>query len=91
MINDIIGWIGVICLTASGAPQLYKTLKVKHVNGLSLGTFLLWFVGCFLMMINSIVDDLKIHLILNYVWSSVLSGAIVVCFFIFKHNKNNRL
>jgi uncharacterized protein with PQ loop repeat len=85
---DFIGWSGVICFAICGVPQLIKTIKCKDIEGLSLGSYLFWFAGGILMSINSIVDELKPHLILNYLWTTLVSGAVIVAYLVYKNQRN---
>lgn len=44
-IVEIIGLIGATCFAISGVPQLIKSFREGHADGMSYGTIWLWLIG----------------------------------------------
>jgi len=62
-----IGIIGSVIMALGAIPQLYKTLKDGHAEGLSLGTLFCWFVGMICLLLYVIVFRVNDYiLIANY-------------------------
>jgi len=74
---EIIGWIGAILLATCGLPQLYKTIKTKSFEGLSIVFITWWFLGEVFVLIYVLERAFRWPLIFNY------GVNIVVCAIIF--------
>jgi uncharacterized protein with PQ loop repeat len=84
MLIEIVGWVGVIILALSGLPQIFKTFKVKHVEGVSFGMIFCWFSGCSLMLFYTLIDKAKMVLIINYLWSTSTTLILLILYFLYK-------
>jgi len=51
---EVVGLAGVIIISCSGIPQLYKTIKTRSVKDLSSTFFLMLLVGIILLSIYSL-------------------------------------
>lgn len=79
----IIGIVAALCTTVAFVPQVIKTWQSKSAKDLSLGMFLLFFVGvCLWLVYGLIINDLPI--ILANLLTVVLAGIILVFKFIYK-------
>lgn len=47
----ILGWIAVVFISVQFLPQVYKVLRSRHVQDISLSTYILASVGAFLWII----------------------------------------
>jgi uncharacterized protein with PQ loop repeat len=69
----ILGYIGVILLSTSGIPQIYRSIKTKNVNGLSPYSLLWVCSGCCCMLsfvlINRGVSILAVSYTMNALFS----------------------
>ena len=66
MITEAIGWLGAVLLATCGLPQLFKTIKTKNFDGLSL-TFLFWWLfGEVFVLFYVIQKAFRWPLIFNY-------------------------
>jgi MtN3 and saliva related transmembrane protein len=73
----ILGLIAGTLTTISFLPQVIKTIKTKHVKDLSLGMYLLIFLGIFLWAVYGIFrKDLPV--ILANGTAFILTGIILV-------------
>ncbi len=69
---EIIGVIAAILTTSGFIPQLYKTIKTKNVEGVSLVMFLILFVGIiFWLIYGFLIDSFAIKM------ANIFSGIIV--------------
>ena len=69
---EAIGIIAAILTTSGFIPQLYKTIKTKNVNGVSLSMFLVLFVGIlFWLVYGYLINSIAIKL------ANIFSGIIV--------------
>ena len=41
----LIGLIGMVCFSVSGVPQMLKSIRDGHSDGMAAGTLWLWLVG----------------------------------------------
>ena len=77
-IIEIIGWIGAILLATCGLPQLFKTLKTKNFDGLSL-TFILWgLAGEILTLVYITNQAFKLPLLFNYGINIIICITILI-------------
>lgn len=42
---EIIGWIGAIAFATAAIPQVIRSIKDKHANGVAWGFLILWAIG----------------------------------------------
>lgn len=71
---EIIGVIAAILTTSGFIPQLYKTIKTKNVEGVSLVMFLVLFVGIiFWLIYGFLIDSFAIKI------ANIFSGVVVFC------------
>lgn len=61
----IIGWVGSILLAVSSVPQMFKTVRDGHADGLSSSFIASWFIGEVLSLIY-VVPIGQWPLITNY-------------------------
>lgn len=80
---DICGWVGAICLTGCGVPQLIHTWKTRDVQGLSLGMLLSWFVGVICTAVFIYFRSFQLPLFFNYFFNTFVVGTIL--YFYLKH------
>ncbi|MCF6224587.1 MAG: SemiSWEET transporter [Flavobacteriaceae bacterium] len=71
---EIIGVIAAILTTSGFIPQLYKTIKTKNVEGVSLVMFLVLFAGIiFWLIYGFLIDSFALKI------ANIFSGIIVFC------------
>ncbi|RLF42407.1 MAG: hypothetical protein DRN12_00345 [Thermoplasmata archaeon] len=75
LLIEIIGLIGVLIISCSSIPQLYKTFKTRSVEDLSFSFFLLLFIGIILLSIYTIVIG-------NIIYSIGNTTSLIVTFLI---------
>ncbi len=85
MLSTYIGYLAATGTTISFLPQVIKTWKSKSAKDLSLGMFLIFFIGTALWLTYGIMVNDKPVLIANLV-TLLLSGIIL--FFKLKYGKN---
>jgi MtN3 and saliva related transmembrane protein len=69
---EIIGVIAAILTTAGFVPQLYKSIKTKKVEGVSLTMFMILFIGIlFWLVYGFLIDSFAIKL------ANIVSGIFV--------------
>lgn len=69
---EIIGIIAAILTTSGFIPQLYKTIKTKNVEGVSLTMFSVLFIGIlFWLVYGFLIDSFAIKI------ANIFSGIIV--------------
>lgn len=42
---ELIGWFSTGCFTVAGFPQVVKTVREGHADGVSTGFLIFWFLG----------------------------------------------
>lgn len=72
-----LGWIGAILLALCGLPQLVKSIREGHSNGMSWLFLLTWFVGEICMLAFVTFKFKGIILLLNYLLNVVVVGGIL--------------
>jgi len=77
---DWLGYLAAGLLTIASVPQLIKTYQMKDVSGLSALMLWTWFLGCFLMMFYVYFTTQNMPLFINYVFNSIVSGAILALY-----------
>ncbi len=63
---NIIGWIGAVLLATCGLPQLFKSIKTKNFDGLSLVFIIWWLLGEIFLLIYVSYEAFKLPLLFNY-------------------------
>ena len=87
-VATILGYFAGFLTTVSFVPQVLKTWKTKSVGDLSLGMFLVFFVGVACWMVYGMLLNESPLIIANFV-TLILAGAILVMKLKFK-NKNEK-
>jgi len=83
---EAIGIIAAILTTSGFIPQLYKTIKTKNVDGVSLSMFLVLFIGIlFWLVYGYLINSIAIKL------ANIFSGIIVLSLIVLRilYNKKN--
>jgi len=79
----MIGLAAAFCTTLAFVPQVIKTWQSKSAKDLSLGMFLLFFVGvCLWLTYGLIINDTPI--IVANLLTVILAGVILLFKFIYK-------
>lgn len=86
MILEAMGWIGAVCLTLCGLPQVYTTLKTKTTKGLSLGMLLTWHIGGVLTGIYILFTSGQGPLLFNYGLNTLVTTTLLVLYYRYKSN-----
>ena len=74
---DIIGLIGATALAISGVPQVIRSLREGHSNGVAHGTILLWLGGEGAMLTYAGIKYTSDYiLLLNYLGNFLIVGGI---------------
>lgn len=82
--EDVIGYIAGTLTTICHIPQVFKILRSKNVEGISLMMYGILLTGIFLWLIYGIIIG-NLPLIIFNVITAVLTGAIVIN--VIKHRK----
>lgn len=61
----LVGWLGSIILAVSSVPQMFKTVRDGHADGLSWAFLALWVIGEILSLVY-VAHDHNWPLIANY-------------------------
>lgn len=83
MFTAIIGYTAALVTTFCLVPQLYKIIKDKNTEGVSVTTYCILFSGQILWVIYGLFVDDKIVICANLV-SGLLSFLIIVFFNVYK-------
>lgn len=78
LLIEIIGLMGVLIISFSGIPQLYKTIKTRSVEDLSFSFFSLLFIGIILLSIYTLWIGNIVYSIGNTI-SLVITFLIIIC------------
>lgn len=74
---ELIGLVGSICFSISGVPQLIKSFRDGHSNGMSHGTLWLWITGESAMLAYSYSKYPSDYILLgNYLFNLIIVGLI---------------
>lgn len=73
--NDLIGWVGGICLALCAVPEVIKTLKNGQCS-VGWGMLLLWGVGEVLVLVSIFHLDIG-FLIFNYLINIICIGILM--------------
>jgi MtN3 and saliva related transmembrane protein len=83
MLTSIIGYTAALVTTFCLVPQLYKIIKDKNIEGVSVTTYCILLTGQILWIIYGLLVDDKIVISANFV-SGLLSLLIIVFFNVYK-------
>jgi MtN3 and saliva related transmembrane protein len=83
MLTAIIGYSAALITTFCLVPQLYKIIKDKNIEGVSVWTYGLLFTGQILFIFYGLLQDDRVIICANLV-SAVLSLLIIIFFNIYK-------
>ena len=83
---DILGTIAGILTSVAMLPQLFKVLKEKSVENLSVVMLLVLISGVTLWVVYGILKK-EWPIILSNAFSVVINTILVICHFLFKKNK----
>ena len=81
---EIIGFIAAILTTSAFVPQVYKTLKTKDVEAISLSMYLVMFTGVLLWIIYGVYINSLSMLFAN---SITLALILILIVLKIKHSK----
>lgn len=85
LVIETIGVIASLCFAISGVPQMIRSIKEGHSNGVSHGTIWLWLGGEALMFLytllsfivtNTIALSPAILLMVNYGFNFIVVGIV---------------
>ena len=70
------GWLSTLCFSLCALPQVYKSIRDQHSNGISWGLLILWFLGeCFATVYVFPKKDLP--LLVNYFFNMLFIAVII--------------
>jgi len=82
---EIIGVIGATLTTASFVPQVYKVVKTKSVEGISLTMYLVFFIGILFWLYYGIkIDSFSV------IFANIITGILVLIILLFRIIYGNR-
>ena len=78
----LIGLIGMICFSLSGIPQMVKSIRDGHSEGIATGTIWLWLIGELAYILYTLANySTDFILLVNY----VLNFSVVAVIAYYKH------
>jgi len=82
---EIIGWLYTICFAVCYIPQIYKSLKTKKVDDVSVSLFLLSLLG-YIAALTYTIGEIGLNLILitNYTLGGLCSFIMILIYFCYK-------
>ena len=82
---DIIGWFYTLCFAICYIPQIYKSLKTKKVDDVSVTLFMLSLTGYIAAIVYTLGEiGLNIILMTNYIFGSLCSLIMIITFFYYR-------
>lgn len=82
---DVIGWFYTLCFAICYIPQIYKSLKTKKVNDVSVTLFMLSLTGYIAAIVYTLGEiGLNIILMTNYIFGSLCSLIMIITFFYYR-------
>ena len=82
---ELIGWFYTICFAICYIPQIYKSLKTKKVDDVSVTLFMLSLTGYIAAIVYTLGEiGLNIILITNYIFGSLCSLIMIITFFYYR-------
>jgi uncharacterized protein with PQ loop repeat len=82
----ILGSVGMLLTTLSGAPQVYKTIATKSVNDLSLGFYSVLTIGLVFGLIYVTYLDIVVYIIGNTI-SLTICIILIYCILRWREKK----
>ena len=80
---EAVGIIAAILTTSGFIPQLYKTIKTKNVDGVSLSMFLVLFIGIlFWLVYGFLINSIAIKL--ANIFSRIIVFSLIVLRILYK-------
>jgi len=80
----MVGWLGSFFLIACGVPQLFKTVKTKKVDDISILFLLSWFFGEVFSLLFVLIRAPEVPLIANYSWNLLITGTLLVFYIVYR-------
>ncbi|MBN1215509.1 MAG: PQ-loop repeat-containing protein [Candidatus Lokiarchaeota archaeon] len=84
MAIEVIGWIGAFLLATCGLPQMYKSIKTKNFQGLSLLFILWWGFGELFTLYYIIEKAFRWPLLFNYMINITVVFVILIFYLRFR-------
>ena len=82
---DVIGWFYTLCFAICYIPQIYKSLKTKKVDDVSVTLFMLSLTGYIAAIVYTLGEiGLNIILLTNYIFGSLCSLIMIITFFYYR-------
>ena len=82
---EVIGWFYTLCFAICYIPQIYKSLKTKKVDDVSVTLFMLSLTGYIAAIVYTLGEiGLNIILITNYIFGSLCSLIMIITFFFYR-------
>ena len=82
---EIIGWFYTLCFAICYIPQIFKSLKTKKVDDISVTLFMLSLTGYIAAIAYTLGEiGLNIILLTNYLFGSLCSFIMIVTFFYYR-------
>ena len=82
---EVIGWFYTLCFAICYIPQIYKSLKTKKVDDVSVTLFMLSLTGYIAAIVYTLGEiGFNIILITNYIFGSLCSLIMIITFFYYR-------
>lgn len=78
--TELIGWIGVTLSFCSTYPQIFKALKTRCVEGISIHTYLLIFIAVICYLVRAISIGAKVFIVSNSL-NAISLGLMLILIF----------
>lgn len=85
---DVLGTVAGILTSIAMLPQLFKVLKEKKVENLSVIMLVVLIVGVALWVVYGVLKK-EWPIILSNAFSVLVNSVLLVCYFLFKKNKTS--
>lgn len=85
--TQVLGWIGVTLSFSSTYPQIYKVLKNKSAENVSVHTYILIFIAVLCYIVRAVRIGATIFIVSNSLNACSLG---VMLFLIFKYGKGSK-
>jgi uncharacterized protein with PQ loop repeat len=79
-----LGYLGSFLLITCALPQLFKTIKTKNVEGLSLWTTIMCGSGCFLVLNYILHTNKDSLLVFNYAFNGLVYFILTLLYIKYK-------
>lgn len=89
MLIQILGWLGAFLLAVCGLPQLFKTIKTKNFDSLSITFIWCWLLGELFLFTYVVYEAFKWPLLFNYGINIGVCVIILSLFLTIRNNKNS--